>query len=218
MGGDWGDGRDQAARTGAGPAGSGGGRGQAAPRRPPPASPEQRAHWRALGREKFRDRDYQAYAQAHRSVESLRAAGRAGFAETARRHGRDFAAGVLARQRREHPSADERAMIGLLADVGQREGREYFREYPVVPGRVYADFAWPERRLAIEVNGTAHDAAWFVERGIRERDARRVAAYGEAGWAVRVVTARDLGERRDATIEQVRALLAAKDGEQAPLW
>ncbi|HEX5506469.1 MAG TPA: DUF559 domain-containing protein [Thermomicrobiales bacterium] len=215
MGGDWGDGRDEAARDGTGPAGSVAGR---TARRPPPASPEQRAYWRSLGREKFQDRDYQAYAQAHRSVESLRAAGRAGFAETARRHGRDFAAGILARQRREHPSVDERAMIGLLAEVGQHEGREYFREYPVVPGRVYADFAWPERRLAIEVNGTAHDAAWFIEQGIRERDARRVAAYDAAGWAVRVVTACDLRERRDATCEQVRALLAAKDGEQARLW
>ena len=187
-------------------------------RRPLPATDAERAHWRELGQDKFRDARYQRWAQGHRSVESLRAAGRAGFAETARRYGRAFAADVLARRRLSHPTEPERRMIGLLDDLGQREGADYVREYPVVPGHLYADFAWPDRQLAVEVYGDAHTADWFVERGILERDARRMAAYEEAGWSVRVVTARDLGERRDATTEQVRALLAAKDGEQAPLW
>jgi very-short-patch-repair endonuclease len=180
----------------------------AAGRRPSPATDAERARWRELGRDRFRDAGYQRWAQGHRSVESLRAAGRASFAETARRYGRAFAADLLARRRLVHPTEPERRMIGLLDDLGQREGVDYAREYPVVPGRLYAAFAWPERRLAIEVYGDAYSAEWFVERGILERDARRLAAYDEAGWSVRVVTGRDLRERRDATREQVRALLA----------
>jgi hypothetical protein len=69
-----------------------------------------------LGRGKFRDAEYQRYAQGWRSPESVQASGRAGFAETARRHGRDFAADVLARSRLAHPTAPERETIALLTE------------------------------------------------------------------------------------------------------
>lgn len=175
----------------------------ASSRRPPKPSNEERERWRELGKDKFRDAEYQRYAQGWRSEESLRAGGRAGFAETARRHGRDFAADVLARSRLAHPTAPERETIALLGELGQREGVDYFREYRVAPG-VYADFAWPERRLAVEVHGSAHDAEFFLARGMAERQARRTAAYEGAGWTVRVVTDRDLTEGRERTRERLR--------------
>jgi hypothetical protein len=110
-------------------------------RRPPEPGDDVRERWRALGQGKFRDAEYQRYAQGWRSEESLRASGRAGFAETARRHGRDFAADMLARSRLAHPTAPERETIALLGELGQRVGMDYYREYRVAPG-VYADFAW----------------------------------------------------------------------------
>ncbi|HEX5503943.1 MAG TPA: hypothetical protein VFW96_15060 [Thermomicrobiales bacterium] len=127
------------------------------------------------------------WAQGHRSVDSLRAAGRAGFAATVRRYGRAFAADVLARRRLAHSTAPERRMIGLLDDLRQREGTDYAREYPVVPGHLYADFAWPERQLAVEVYGDAHTAEWFVERGIRlgvVPPARIAGGPYDGGWVV----------------------------------
>lgn len=165
-----------------------------------------------MGREKFRDAEYQRHAQGWRSAESLRASGRAGFAETARRHGRDFAADLLARGRLAHPTAPERATIALLAELGQREGADDHREYRVAPG-VYADFAWPGRKLAVEVHGSAHDAAFFLARGMAEREARRSATYDEAGWTVRVVTERDLGPERERTRERLReAIIRPEQG------
>jgi len=122
---------------------------------------------------------------------------------------------VLARSRHDHPTAPERATIVLLDELGQREGRDYFREYRVAPG-VYADFAWPERKLAVEVHGSAHDAAFFLARGMAEREARRSVVYEEAGWMVRVVTERDLGPDREHTRERLRETLARP--EQAALW
>ena len=176
----------------------------AAGRQPAPATAAQREAWRQLGAAKFQDAAYQRYAQGFRSSESLSAAGRAGFAETARRHGRDFAADLLARHRQDHPTDAERAMIALLGELGQAEGADYVREHRVTAG-CYADFAWPERQLALEVHGSAHRAQYFLEQGMREREDRKAALYDEAGWEVRVVTDRELFERGAETRERVRA-------------
>jgi len=184
-------------------------------RRPPPPPAEERDRWRALGQDKFRDPEYQRYAQGWRSDESLRDSGRAGYAALIGKYGREFASDVLARSRHDHPTAPERATIALLSELGQREGADYFREYRVAPG-VYADFAWPDQKLAIEVHGSAHDAAFFLARGMGEREARRTATYEEAGWAVRVVTERDLGPDRKRTCDRLREALSGPG--QGTLW
>ena len=189
----------------------------AAGRHPPTATAAQREAWRQLGAAKFQDAAYQRYAQGFRSSESLSAAGRAGFAETARRHGRDFAADLLARHRQDHPTDAERAMIALLGELGQAEGADYVREHRVAGG-CYADFAWPERRLALEVHGSAHRAQYFLERGMHEREDRKAALYDAAGWEVRVVTDRELFERGAETRERVRAILRPAPAAQRPLW
>ena len=71
-------------------------------------------------------------------------------------------------------------MTALLGELGKQEGRDYQREYKVAPG-VYADFAVPERKLAVEVHGSAHEAAFFQERGMpdaKSGEAKRMRAKG----------------------------------------
>jgi len=199
MPGDWGDDRDARAPSPS--------------RQPLPATEEQRVAWRALGREKFKDPDHQRYAQSHRSMESLRDAGRHGYQATAERYGRDFASDLLANHRREQPTRPEREMVGLLKELGAEEGRDYQREYKVSPG-MYADFAIPERKLAIEVHGGAHQAAFFLEKGMEAREERRAETYARAGWTVQVVTDRELREGREGTRARIRETLAVVTGSR----
>ena len=102
-------------------------------------------------------------------------------------------------------------MVGLLGELGAREGRDYEREHKVAPG-VYADFAWPERKLAVEVHGGAHQAAYFLAKGMEAREERRTETYAREGWTVHVVTDRDLREGRDQTRARVRAAIAGSAG------
>jgi very-short-patch-repair endonuclease len=182
-------------------------------RQPLTATEEQRATWREMGREKFKDPDHQRYAQSHRSAESLREAGKHGYQATAERYGREFASDLLANHRRAQPTRPEREMVGLLGELGAREGRDYQREHKVAPG-VYADFAWPERKVAVEVHGGAHQAAFFLERGMPEREGRRTAVYEREGWTVQVVTDRDLREGREETRARMRATIAGATGSR----
>ncbi len=182
-------------------------------RQPLTATEEQREAWRTLGREKFKDPDHQRYAQSHRSTESLRDAGRHGYQATAERYGRDFASDLLANHRRDQPTRPEREMVGLLKELGAEEGRDYQREYKVSPG-MYADFAIPERKLAIEVHGGAHQAAFFLAKGMEERESRRTETYARAGWAVQVVTDRDLREGREETRARIRETIAGATGSR----
>jgi len=181
------------------------------PQQPLTATAEQRAQWRDMGEEKFRDPDYQRFAQSHRTAESLREAGKHGYQATAERYGREYASDLLANHRREQPTRPEREMVGLLKELGAEEGRDYQREHKVVPG-VYADFAWPERKVAVEVHGGAHQAAFFLERGMPEREERRTAVYAREGWTVQVVTDRDLREGREETRARMRATIAGPTG------
>ncbi len=189
---DWGDDREK-------PPGG-------AARQPMQPTAEQRAAWEAMGREKFRDPEHQRFAQSHRSTESLREAGRQGYLATAERYGREYAADILANHRREQPTRPEREMVGLLREIGAEEGRDYSREHKVAPG-VYADFAWPDQKVAVEVHGSAHYAAFFAERGMPDREERRTAVYEREGWTVHVVTDRDLREGREGTRAWARETL-----------
>ncbi len=199
MPGDWGDDRGERAPSPS--------------RQPLPATEEQRAAWREMGAARFRDPDHQRYAQSHRSTESLRDAGRHGYQATAERYGRDFASDLLANHRRAQPTRPEREMVGLLKELGAEEGRDYQREYKVSPG-MYADFAIPDRKLAIEVHGGAHQAAFFLAKGMEERESRRTETYTRAGWAVQVVTDRDLREGREETRARIRETIAGATGSR----
>jgi len=156
---------------------------------------------------------HQRYAQSYRSTESLQEAGRYGYQATAARYGREYASDLLATHRREQPTRPEREMQGLLKELGAEEGRDYQREYKVSPG-MYADFAIPERKLAIEVHGGAHQAAFFLEKGIEARETRRAETYARAGWTVQVITDWDLREGRDETRARMRETLAVSTGSR----
>ena len=197
MPGDWGDDRSERAPS--------------TPRQPLQATEEQRAAWRAMGVARFRDPDHQRYAQSYRSTESLQEAGRHGYQATAERYGREFASDLLANHRREQPTRPEREMVGLLKELGAEEDRDYRREYKVSPG-MYADFAIPERKLAIEVHGGAHQAAFFLEKGMEAREARRADTYAREGWTVHVVTDRDLREEREGTRARVHEAITGAAG------
>ena len=196
---DWGDDRGDHAST--------------PPRQPLQATAEQQATWQAMGREKFKDPEHQRFAQSHRTAESLREAGKHGYQATAERYGREYASDLLASHRRDQPTRPERELVGILKELGVEEGRDYHREYKVSPG-MYADFAIPDRKLAIEVHGSAHQATFFLERGIEAREERRAETYARAGWAVQVVTDRDLREGREETQARIRETIAGATGSR----
>nr|WP_246407091.1 DUF559 domain-containing protein [Modestobacter versicolor] len=63
------------------------------------------------------------------------------------------------------------------------------------------DFAWPERRLALE-----YDGLWHAEPGQFARDRQRLNALTAAGWRVLFVTAADL-RRPDELVVRIRSAL-----------
>lgn len=74
----------------------------------------------------------------------------------------------------------------------------------LVHGRFVArvDFAWPERRVALE-----YDGLWHSEPGQFARDRERLNRLREAGWTVVFVTAADL-RNRARLIARIAAALA----------
>ena len=67
-------------------------------------------------------------------------------------------------------------------------------------GRV--DFAWPERKVALE-----YDGLWHAEPGQFAKDRRRLNALQAAGWRVVFVTAADL-HRPAELLGRIAAALA----------
>ena len=65
------------------------------------------------------------------------------------------------------------------------------------------DFAWPERKVAVE-----YDGLWHAEDRQFAKDRRRLNRLREAGWTVVFVTAADL-HRPDELIARIAAALAA---------
>lgn len=189
-----------------------------APRWPPDPTAEQRDRWAQPGYDRFQDAEHQRWAQGHRSAESLREAGRKGYAEMRERAGGEERTFDRSRSYRlEHPTAEERAMIERLGALGLREGADYEREYPLrydhpEGGRAFImpDMAWPARRLAIEVHGSIRESRYGDE--VRARDARKAAVYAREGWRVLTVTGRELREDPAGVREQARAFLAGPDG------
>lgn len=64
------------------------------------------------------------------------------------------------------------------------------------------DFAWPQRRLAVE-----YDGAWHAEPGQFARDRQRLNRLSAAGWRVVFLTAADL-HRPEQTVGRIAAALA----------
>ncbi len=67
------------------------------------------------------------------------------------------------------------------------------------------DFAWPEQRLLVEVDGFAFHA----DRSRYRSDRRRTNALVLAGWRVLRFSWEDVVHRPDVVVAQVRAALHA---------
>ena len=92
---------------------------------------------------------------------------------------------ALADERAESPQETRLRLVlhrnGLPAPVPQYVVRDRGRRIARV------DFAWPDRRVAVE-----YDGAWHAESGQFGRDRRRINRLLAAGWQVVFVTAADL--------------------------
>ncbi len=165
----------------------------------PVKTPEMDTRFKALGAERLRDPEYQRYVQGFRSHDSLSEAGKVGYRVTGERHGWEFVHDKIAAARRDNPSDAEQRMIGLLAEVGERDarggglpGHVYEREYKVAPF-THVDFAWPESGKIIEVYGGVHLIPELDPDGTRAAyDAARIERIEGLGWEVLVVTSDDL--------------------------
>ena len=152
----------------------------------------------------------------------FREIGKLGFAVTVERYGREFAHEKAAEGRRAYPeraSHDEQRMMKLLAGLGQGdllagEAVDYQREHRVAPS-THVDFAWPDRRLALEVYGGAHRVLAFDRDGMRaEREAVREERIRSAGWDLLIVTDRDLTARNwPTTSDRVASFLGVAPEE-----
>jgi len=165
----------------------------------PVKTPKMDARFKALGAERLRDPEYQRYVQAFRSHDSLSEAGKVGYRVTGDRHGWEFVHDKIAATRRDNPSYAEQRMIGLLTEIGERDGRGgglpghvYEREYKVAP-LTHVGFAWPESGRIIEVYGGVHLIPELDPDGTRAAyDAARIERIEGLGWEVLVVTSGDL--------------------------
>lgn len=143
----------------------------------------------------------QAAAQAGRSYESLSTAGKKGAQVTIARHGYETFVMKTRQRRLEHPSAPERKLMGILADLGFTQ---YEREFFPFGGAdlTVVDFAFPETRKIIEVEGGVHRVAAFDPDGKREyRAQQRLGRLVNAGWEVMVLSDEELGSCQQALKE-----------------
>lgn len=166
---------------------------------------EQRDAWREMGPGRFRDPGFQSYVQSFRTQKSLSEAGKEGWRVTSEKYGRDVATKHLRSYRLEHPSSEERKMIGVLNDAGISG---YEREMPLcLDGKLFfADFAWPDTHKIVEVYGGVHFGPFFDSDGTRAaRDAVREVAIRDAGWEVLTIKPDDLtATQRPYTVQKVQ--------------
>ena len=112
-----------------------------------------------------------------------------------------------ARRLRRQQTYTERLLWGGLR--GRRaEGFKFRRQHVI--GDAIADFACPEVRLVVEVDGATHDAAW-------QRDVARTRRLERCGWTILRVDNKDVLESLEAVlwlIERTARELAdrAQDG------
>ncbi len=178
--------------------------------RPRWLTPAEQERFKDLGTARFKDTEFQRYAQSFRAHASLSAAGKLGFATTTERHESEFAWDRAADKGRAHLdriSRDEKQVMALLGDLGHDYRNHYTREHKVAP-RTHVDFAWPlPLKRCIEVYGGVHFGPLFDRDGLRAAaDARKITRVQDAGWQVLVLTSNDLTRQNwPATPERVAA-------------
>jgi very-short-patch-repair endonuclease len=112
------------------------------------------------------------------------------------RRGSTAAGRLLAAASDRAASTAERAMITLLRSAGIAGWHLHYRD-----SGYELDFAFPARRVAIEVDGWA----WHSDAGTFRRDRRRQNAVVLAGWTVLRFTWHDLTHSPDQVIAEIIA-------------
>lgn len=139
-------------------------------------------------------------------------AAKRGFAATADKHGASRATEKAREYRLAHPSEPERWAMAVL---GQAQLNHFSREYPVLDGNYSVDFAWPDARRAIEIDGHPSRADATEETRRAERQALKAQQLTADGWQLLVIDAtRDRAAGAQSIIEFARAAQpAAPDPE-----
>ena len=93
----------------------------------------------------------------------------------------------------------------LARRLGRSELPKPLRQHEVRVGgaRRYLDFAWPEARVAVEVDGYR----WHSSRGAWERDRARLRELRRAGWTIIHATKQDVDERFEGLLHELTSLL-----------
>jgi very-short-patch-repair endonuclease len=98
------------------------------------------------------------------------------------------------------------AAFARLLSMSNLNGFELHRRVRVAGRSLEVDFAHSDARVAIELDGFA----FHGDRTSFERDRRRDADLAVAGWIVLRFTWRDIVERPDAVVAQVRSVLTQR--------
>lgn len=120
------------------------------------------------------------------------------------RHGNRSLRWLLAAVRPGAHSTAERLLHGVLDQAGLTGWRP---QYPIALrcGRVVVDVAFPDRRVAVEVDGWA----WHIDPERFQRDRSRQNALVTAGWTVLRFTWLDLTQCPDMVLDTLCNALAA---------
>ena len=135
-------------------------------------------------------------------------------AELSRWSRRGLAGPVLLRQRlslRDASSSRPASVLERRMDRLLRTARVPLpqREHPVMEGAYRLDFAWPEQKLAVEVDGYASHSSTRAF----QYDRRRQNALVVAGWTMLRFTWDDVTSQHEKVAEHIRAALAVSRHE-----
>ena len=105
------------------------------------------------------------------------------------------------------PAAASPLEVRLARRLGRSKLPKPVRQHEVrVAGaRRYLDFAWPEARVAVEVDGYR----WHSSRGAWERDRARLRELRRAGWTILHATKQDVDEGFEGLLQELTAVLGA---------
>lgn len=109
-----------------------------------------------------------------------------------------------------------RSRLEVLAErvVVEAGFPEPVREHRFIPGRDHRwDLAWPDQRIAIEVQGGTWSGGRHVRGSGYEIDCRKMTAGQVLGWTVLYATERML--RRGDTVAALRGLFGQQDAAEA---
>lgn len=155
-------------------------------------TPARREQLRAYGRKGGKVRaqaftsDYQKMARSYVRHESNVANGHKGFIACGGAKGWAKANAHAAQWRIAHPSEPERWALDLLTS---RNLNHFKREYAVDEDGHTVDLAWPDRKVAVEINGHQSKPSFGESEPRLSNQQRKIESMIEQGWTVIVIDA-----------------------------